>query len=64
MKVLNISTQYSNPSFYITPEYLKSFNIDYNPTSLLVEAYNSTGVDLKGKTEEEVTCLKEKASRS
>ncbi|MFJ7183677.1 ABC transporter permease [Lysinibacillus xylanilyticus] len=44
MKVLNISTQYSNPSFYITPEYLKSFNIDYNPTSLLVEAYNSTAV--------------------
>ncbi|MFF2796609.1 ABC transporter permease [Lysinibacillus xylanilyticus] len=44
MKVLNISTQYSNPSFYITPEYLKSFNIDYNPTSLLVEAYNSTDV--------------------
>jgi len=42
MKVLNISTQYSNPSFYSTPEYLKSFNIDYNPTSLLVQA-NSAG---------------------
>ena len=42
MKVLNISTQYSNPSFYSTPEYLKSFNIDYNPTSLLVQANNST----------------------
>ena len=38
MKVLNISTQYSNPSFYSTPEYLKSFNIDDNPTSLLVQA--------------------------
>lgn len=38
MKVLDISTQYSNPSFYSTPEYLKSFNIDYNPTSLLVQA--------------------------
>ncbi|KOP70206.1 ABC transporter permease [Lysinibacillus sp. FJAT-14745] len=42
MKVLNISTQYSNPSFYSTPEYLKSFNIDYNPTSLLVQANSST----------------------
>ncbi|MFT9816709.1 ABC transporter permease [Lysinibacillus sp. NPDC056185] len=42
MKVLNISTQYSNPSFYSTPEYLKSFNIDYNPTSLLVQTNNST----------------------
>ncbi|MFF2176105.1 ABC transporter permease [Lysinibacillus sp. NPDC058147] len=44
MKVLNISTQYSNPSFYITPEYLKNFDIDYNPTSLLVQASNSTDV--------------------
>ncbi len=43
-KVLQISTQYSNPSFYITPAYLKSFDIDYRPTSLLVEA-NST-IDL------------------
>lgn len=42
MKVLNISNQYSNPSFYSTPDYLKSFNIDYNPTSLLVKANNST----------------------
>ncbi|WP_159887020.1 ABC transporter permease [Paenibacillus puerhi] len=38
MKVLNISTQYSSPSFYITPAYLESFGLDYNPTSLLVEA--------------------------
>ncbi|KNB74404.1 ABC transporter permease [Brevibacillus reuszeri] len=38
MKVLHISTQYSNPSFYSTPAYLKSFDIDYRPTSLLVEA--------------------------
>jgi putative ABC transport system permease protein len=38
MKVLKISNQYSNPSFYITPDYLKSFDIDYNPTSLLVKA--------------------------
>ncbi|MFF0829421.1 ABC transporter permease [Brevibacillus sp. NPDC003359] len=44
MKVLHISTQYSNPSFYITPDYLKSFGIDYSPTSLLVEANSS--VDL------------------
>ncbi|UVI32860.1 ABC transporter permease [Paenibacillus spongiae] len=42
MKVLQLSTQYSNPSFYITPAYLKSFDIDYNPTSLLVEANSST----------------------
>ncbi|MDQ0175942.1 putative ABC transport system permease protein [Bacillus chungangensis] len=41
MKVLNISTQYTNPSFYITPAYLNSFDIDYSPASLLVEANNS-----------------------
>ncbi|QJD82944.1 ABC transporter permease [Cohnella herbarum] len=42
MKVLKISTQYSNPSFYATPTYLNSFDIDYSPTSLLVEANSST----------------------
>ncbi len=42
MKVLKISTQYSNPSFYCTPAYLKSFDIDYSPTSLLVKADSST----------------------
>ncbi|MFD1267003.1 ABC transporter permease [Paenibacillus motobuensis] len=42
MKVLNISTQYSNPSFYITPTYLKSLDINYSPTSLLVEADSSS----------------------
>ncbi|KZE72815.1 ABC transporter permease [Paenibacillus elgii] len=42
MKVLNISTQYSNPSFYSTPAYLKSFDIDYSPSSLFVEATSST----------------------
>ncbi|MFL1675093.1 ABC transporter permease [Paenibacillus dendritiformis] len=41
MKVLHISTQYSNPSFYSTPDYVKSFDIDYSPTSLLVEANSS-----------------------
>lgn len=41
MKVLNISNQYSNPSFYITPAYLQSFGIDYSPASLLVEAGNA-----------------------
>ncbi|AZS16755.1 ABC transporter permease [Paenibacillus lutimineralis] len=41
LKVLNISTQYSNPSFYITPTYLKSLDIEYRPTSLLVEANSS-----------------------
>lgn len=42
MKVLHLSTQYSNPSFYCTPAYLKSLGIDYSPTSLLVEANNAT----------------------
>lgn len=42
MKVLDISTQYSNPLFYSTPAYLKGFDIDYIPTSLLVEADSST----------------------
>lgn len=41
MKVLKISTQYSNPSFYCTPAYLESFDIDYSPNSLLVEANSS-----------------------
>lgn len=41
MKVLHISTQYSNPSFYSTPAYLKSFGINYNPTSLMVEAVSA-----------------------
>ncbi|MCL1701769.1 ABC transporter permease [Lysinibacillus sp. Bpr_S20] len=41
MEVLNISTQYSNPSFYSTPGYLKRFNIDYNPTTILVQANSS-----------------------
>ncbi|WP_211748067.1 ABC transporter permease [Paenibacillus sp. Marseille-Q4541] len=40
MQVAHISTQYSNPSFYITPAYLESFGIDNNPTTLLVEASN------------------------
>ncbi|TKI59357.1 ABC transporter permease [Brevibacillus antibioticus] len=44
MKVLHISTQYSNPSFYITPNYLKSFGIDYSPTALFIQANSS--VDL------------------
>ncbi|MGZ9583184.1 ABC transporter permease [Paenibacillus marinisediminis] len=42
MKVLHISTQYSNPTFYCTPAYLESFGIKYNPTSLLVEASSAT----------------------
>jgi len=46
MKVLKISTQYSNPSFYITPDYLKSFGLDYSPSSLLVEA--DSPADLAG----------------
>lgn len=42
MKVLHISTQFSNPSFYITPAYLQSFGIDYKPTSLLVKSSSTT----------------------
>lgn len=42
MKVLYISTQYSNPSFYCTPEYVKSFGIGYSPTSLLIKANSPT----------------------
>lgn len=41
MKVLHISTQYSNPSFYSTPAYLKSFDIGYSPTTLFVEGNNA-----------------------
>ncbi len=42
MKVVQISTQYSNPSFYGTPAFLQSFGIDYKPTSLFVEASSAT----------------------
>lgn len=41
MKVANISTQYSNPSFYITPAYLENFGIENNPSSLLVAVSNA-----------------------
>ncbi|MHA7966016.1 ABC transporter permease [Paenibacillus sp. CAU 1782] len=41
MKVLNVSTQYSSPSFYITPDYLASFGLAYKPMTLLVEADSS-----------------------
>ncbi|GMK38875.1 permease [Paenibacillus sp. CCS19] len=41
MKVAGLSTQYSNPSFYGTPAYLKSLGIDYRPTSLLVQVDNA-----------------------
>ncbi|MFD0589050.1 ABC transporter permease [Paenibacillus sp. GCM10027627] len=41
MKVLKITTQYSKPSFYITTDYLKSFGLDYNPTSLLMKGDDS-----------------------
>ncbi|TVX93377.1 ABC transporter permease [Paenibacillus agilis] len=37
MKVVQISNQYSNPSFYSTPAYLDSFGVKYNPSSLVVE---------------------------
>ena len=37
IKVAEISTQYTNPSFYSTPGYINSLGIDYKPTSLLVK---------------------------
>src|SRR5690625_4461010 len=37
INVAKISTQYTNPSFYTTPEYLSSLGADYNPSSLLVQ---------------------------
>ncbi|MGO4789059.1 ABC transporter permease [Paenibacillus sp. 2KB_20] len=46
MRVLDISTQYSNPSFYSTPGYMKSLGIDYNPSSLLVSVQSAA--DLAG----------------
>lgn len=46
MKVAKISSQYTNPSFYITPGYLESFGLDYRPTSLLVKA--NEAADLAG----------------
>ncbi|MFG1735304.1 ABC transporter permease [Paenibacillus sp. 843] len=46
MKVLDISTQYSNPSFYSTPNYMKSVGVDYDPTSLLVSVHSAA--DLEG----------------
>ncbi|SDE79542.1 putative ABC transport system permease protein [Paenibacillus sp. cl6col] len=42
MKVVQISTQFSNPSFYITPSYLQSFGIEYKPTSLVVESSSAS----------------------
>ncbi|OAB38210.1 ABC transporter permease [Paenibacillus macquariensis subsp. defensor] len=41
MKVTQISNQYSNPSFFCSIAYLKSFGIDYNPTSILVKTSNA-----------------------
>lgn len=41
MKVLKISSQYSNPAFYSTPDYLQSLGIAYSPTTLLIEANSS-----------------------
>jgi putative ABC transport system permease protein len=45
MKVTSISTQYSNPSFYSTPDYVMSFGIDVKPTSLIVEAERMEDVE-------------------
>lgn len=44
MKVANISTQYSNPSFYCTPAYAAALGIAYRPTSLLIAADNAAAL--------------------
>ncbi|WP_309121521.1 ABC transporter permease [Paenibacillus sp.] len=44
MKVVAISTQYSNPSLYGTPDYLESLGIDAAPTSLFVEANRASDI--------------------
>ncbi|RJX38994.1 ABC transporter permease [Paenibacillus pinisoli] len=41
MKVLNISNQYSNPSLYSTPDYIRSFGVNYSPTSLFIQTGRS-----------------------
>lgn len=46
MKVLKISTQYSSPAFYVTPDYLASFELNYEPTTLVVEADPSANLDV------------------
>jgi len=53
MKVLQISTQYSNPSFYITPAYLKSFDIAYSPTSLLVSTSSTDLISVRNFFEQD-----------
>lgn len=63
MKVLQITNQYSNPSFYCTPDYLKSFGIGYNPTSLIVEAESTadlTGVRSFFEQDEHVETIADK----
>ncbi|MFD2655782.1 ABC transporter permease [Gracilibacillus thailandensis] len=45
INVAKISTQYTNPSFYSTPEYIKSLGVDYNPSSLLVHLNNNANID-------------------
>lgn len=38
MEVAQITNQFNHPSFYITPAYLESFQIDNRPTSMLIKA--------------------------
>ncbi|KQO17936.1 ABC transporter permease [Paenibacillus sp. Leaf72] len=42
MKVVKITNQYANPSFYCTTAYLESLGIAYKPTSLLVETSSTS----------------------
>jgi putative ABC transport system permease protein len=41
MKVRHITNQYSNPSFFVTPDYLESFGLTYSPSALMVAMDNT-----------------------
>ncbi len=41
MKVRHITNQYSNPSFFVTPDYLESFGLKYSPSALMVATDNA-----------------------
>lgn len=41
MKVLAITNQYSNPSFFVTPDYLESFGMKVSPSALMVATDNT-----------------------
>lgn len=65
VKVIAISSQFTNPSFYITPTYLESFDINFSPTSLLVEANpaaNLTDIRAFFEQDQQVDTIADKSS--